>query len=141
MWGASRIWLFLFAGSMGASCAMSSVPENPVAAVRCSVMGAKWISGTPSEGDVCARFVARLGLAGPSPASGSDASAPADGVSIALHFHSQGRAVADITRYSGGVARTLPTRERAVMDRPLTIDDVDKLADDVAADLGSESQP
>lgn len=119
---------------------MSNGPETPGIDVRCSVAGSKWISGAASDGDICTRFVARLGLAGHLANHGRDAGVEANGLSIALHFHGTGRAVADVTRYSGGVARTLPTRERAVMDRSLTIEDVDKLADDVAADLGSESQ-
>ena len=119
---------------------MSNGPGSVGVTVRCSVAGAKWISGAQSDDDICARFVARLGLGGASPDKDSEAAVLADGLSVALQFHHTGRAVADVTRYSAGVAQTLPTREWAVMDRPLTIDDIDKLADDVAADLGSESQ-
>lgn len=93
-----------------------------------------------SDDAICARFVERLGLAVSNPPADGAMRIGGEGVSIALHFHRLGRAVADVTRYSNGIAEVLPTRERSVMDRPLSVDDVDQLADDVAADLGSESQ-
>ncbi len=124
---------------MGASCAMSNVPETPEMAVRCSASGAKWVGGSMSDDAICARFMARLGLESRDPPADAAAAARTggDGLSIALHFYRLGRAVAEVTRVSDGLAHSLPTRERTAMDRPLSLDDVDKLADDVAADLGS----
>ena len=119
---------------------MSSVPETPGMAVRCSASGAKWVDGSMSDDAICARFMARLGLEIGDPATDDDARIAGDGISVALQFHPLGRGVAEVTRYSDGVAHILPTRERTAMDRPLSMDDVDRLADDVAADLGSESQ-
>lgn len=119
---------------------MSSVPETPGMAVRCSASGAKWVGGSMSDDTICTRFMARLGLEIGDSVTDGDARIAGDGISIALHFHRLGWAVAEVTRYSNGVAHILPTRERTAMDRPLSIDDVDRLADDVAADLGSESQ-
>jgi hypothetical protein len=63
-----------------------------------------------------------------------------DGLTIALRFERLGRAKADVTRTTGGVAETVPANEVVVMDRALTLTDVDTLADNVAAALGSESQ-
>ncbi len=119
---------------------MSSVPETPGLAVRCSVIGAKWVGESLTESAICARFVARLGLVDYSASTATGASTTGDGLSIALRFERLGRAIADVTRTTGGVAETLPANEVAVMDRALTLTDVDTLADNVTAALGSELQ-
>ncbi len=116
---------------------MSSVPETPGMAVRCSVTGAKLVGESLTDSAICDRFVTRLGLAAHAV---GDAPITGDGISIALRFQRPGRAIADVTRTTGGVAEILPTNEVAVMDRALALTDVDILADSVAAALGSESQ-
>ena len=135
-----RIFTFLFAGLIGASCAMSSVPETRGIRVQCSVAGSKWLGDSLTDDAICARFVARLGLPDHAVSTVTGAPMTGDGLTIALRFERLGRAIADVTRTTGGVAETVPANEVVVMDRPLALTDVDTLADNVAAALGSESQ-
>lgn len=116
---------------------MSNVPETRGMTVECSVTGAKLLGDDVTEGAICARFIARLALAGH-----AEPDTATDGATlfVALRFQRPGRGIADVTRTSGGVAATLPTTEVAVMDRALALTDVDILADNVAAALVSESQ-
>lgn len=119
---------------------MSNVPQNQQATVRCTASGAKMIGESLTPREICARFVARLSLEGHRFVDDDSLPPAANEIAIALSFQPPGRAIADVVRITGGATTALPTRERAVMDRALTIEDVDMLADDVAADLAVQQQ-
>ncbi len=120
---------------------MSSVPEAPVMAVRCTVLGAKGLGDQLSEGDICARFIGRIGLGAHLADEVSDSRFTDRGLLINISVQRAGVAAAVAVYRDGSVQRLLPTLERSAMDRALTIADLDLLAADVAAELASSPQP
>ena len=109
----------LFAAQSQAACVTDAVPED------CRVEGAKHLAPAVSEAQICEAF--RTGLASALGDGGN-----VDGLQVQLAISGEGTMDAIVTDASGASATPYPNVSIDVMDRPMTLGDVENLAKTVA---------
>jgi hypothetical protein len=120
----------LMVGEAEASGAANHPAPAPVALV-CTVSGQPKDRGALTDAAVCGRFLARIGEALDLPvdrAGHVPAGAGARWVKLAIRLLPRGRAEAAVTSRLHGKATSHPAMAVQVMDKPMDLSDIDKLA-------------
>jgi len=115
----------LLAATLQSGCMTSNPGES------CTVEGAQFLSESATETQICNLFEAKLSEAMEDEGAGSN-------LAMSIEIEKTGTINASIAKMTGSDPATYPTISVDVMDRPLNLSDVERLAVSAAEAIQSE---